>query len=355
MDYLAQKFIAFANHVRSELRAINERLASLLRLQDQIDSIREQTQADNEAERQPTAVVATLSTPVAISVQAETHQRQSRWDKVFRTLEIAGIAAAIYYASVAFGQWREMIYQTDMMTVNARRSRVEAARQFAITQQSAAVAIKGADTAVKALQSSDESFKKTFRQMKAQTDAQITSANAARVAAEQAKRAADNFRVDQRAWIKVDVEEFNLLGAKDSVGVPVAHFIAKNVGKTAATNIEWRTVLQPVPLGQDPTFEYDIMHYVIRTGIVFPADSHEIRVQMEQPYTHGVFTPRKLTPRELQAFAFQQLWIAAYGRVDYDDIFGEHHETRFCAVFAQGNATDLDASRKCSIEYNAAN
>jgi hypothetical protein len=107
MDY-------FTKEIVSALKALHADIIDLLRLiQQQIDSASKNSETHKEADGEPIVVRAELSTPVAISVEAETHERKSAWSQIKTGFEIIGIGAVIIYAFVTYNQYREMINATE--------------------------------------------------------------------------------------------------------------------------------------------------------------------------------------------------------------------------------------------------
>ena len=45
-------------------------------------------------------------------------------------------------------------------------------------------------------------------------------------------------------------------------------------------------------------------------------------------------------------------YIALYGRMTYDDVFGHHHSVNFCSVRPLPETTDPHDARARCIEYN---
>jgi hypothetical protein len=101
MDYFTKELV-------SALKALHADIIGLFRLiQQQIDSASKNADTHKEAGNVPVAVSAELSTPVAISVKAETHERKSAWDKIKTGMEILAGAAVIVYAVLTYFLWQE--------------------------------------------------------------------------------------------------------------------------------------------------------------------------------------------------------------------------------------------------------
>lgn len=115
----------------AELRS---RSAALLRFQDQIKSTSEYQKAREEAHNEPIPIVAALSTPVAISVKAETKEAKSICQVILKTIEIIGIVAVITYAILTFFIWKEMQITSDAALDSANQAR----RSLGISQRAIA-------------------------------------------------------------------------------------------------------------------------------------------------------------------------------------------------------------------------
>jgi hypothetical protein len=142
-------------------------------------------------------------------------------------------------------------------------------------------------------------------------------------------------RMDQRAWVGVvKLNSFNFrVGPNFSIPFDVV-----NSGKTPALNVRTKTALKSVengnrfiPMYQEPTM-------VPSLGVI-------------QPQVHSELTT---LPVDISASQFGDIkngrgTLYAYGRIDYDDIFGRPHETTFCVKYSAGNTIPI----QCDA-YNAA-
>jgi hypothetical protein len=180
-----------------------------------------------------------------------------------------------------------------------------------------------------------------------------------RQSAEQQRQA----RIENRAWVKIDVDlpkdgvQF-VEGQDVSVGVQL-----QNVGKTAARTLSVKTRLEVLPNTQAANVEYDFAKWSSHTwfgetsGILFPED----KPRTDYPIFWFADVPglvkREPNSAEVIEWHHGDLWIAVYGEVDYSDIFGVPHWTRFCRTAIGTDKTipgyTVTNSRTCS-DYNDA-
>src|ERR1035437_4673899 len=141
----------------------------------------------------------------------------------------------------------------------------------------------------------------------------------------------NNFRADQRAWIKVDYPSFET--PPPSVPITVKF---TNVGKSPALRIGANTVIEIVKSQNEPAFlAVPKRHSGMFTGLIFPTEHTEYPAELFNGNTEQS-VPRSLNATELDSLRAGESYIAVYGTVMYSDQFGVHW-TRFCAwrVFAQ--------------------
>jgi hypothetical protein len=95
------------------------------------DAIDEGSQSDTEQHNIGPKLLSTeIHTPVPISVKNETQERHPYLKNAKTVAEIIGIAAAIIYACIAWGQWHEMMSSNAIAMSNFRRTRIDANGQL---------------------------------------------------------------------------------------------------------------------------------------------------------------------------------------------------------------------------------
>jgi hypothetical protein len=160
-------------------------------------------------------------------------------------------------------------------------------------------------------------------------------------------------REDRRAWIEMQFPATIQVEAGKPVSIPVTY---RNTGKTPALQLSSLVVVQMLPLSQAPALSYalGIPRNIVTSGILFP-DS-------PTPFS-AVWLNLKPTPQAM--YAVEQATLSAddfkrwkngevyftfYGTAEYNDIFGDAHETRVCGFFGGKNNIQVP-TKECS-DYN---
>lgn len=145
--------------------------------------------------------------------------------------------------------------------------------------------------------------------------------------AAQAKLTRDIMQIDQRAWLGVEsldpVPPFPTVG--QTFGVKG---VIKNTGKTPAFHITMYSVIQPVIEGVSPDFSY-IGIKSVDGGMIPPSGKAFIPLTVLRNAAGTIeipFTQDQVTKFNLKVFS-----IYAHGRIEYDDIFGNHHWMTYCS------------------------
>jgi hypothetical protein len=143
-------------------------------------------------------------------------------------------------------------------------------------------------------------------------------------------------RSDERAWLKLttqpDANNPDKTTIPITVGQPVNYpFQIANIGKTAATNIDARLYYSILDASQDvPVDEVDnastYPYNHITAGIVYPND---VMKQIgTRPQKGGA--PLLATKDEVEGIRDGKKYLAVFGIVSYDDVFGKGHWSKFC-------------------------
>jgi hypothetical protein len=182
--------------------------------------------------------------------------------------------------------------------------------------------------------------KETLVQIEHQTQSVKVGADAAESAADTASKTLDEMkkssRLDQRAWVGL-VENtpppllngpkavYAKEGEKITVGV-----IITNSGKTPAMKFRPKRRLVAIPAGKPfipdysaPTVNQSVV--VIQPGMKVPLNSAP--------------TDMPMTKSQIDQFSNGKLVLYYYGRLQYEDIFGNAHETNFCMYMGRDLAT----------------
>jgi hypothetical protein len=131
MDYVTRQFILLAKKLRKELRQA---------LQKQTDAIRQSTKAAHENKQDPLPmplpVIAELKIPEAKETQRTQRENRAHWVQVWlAAVTTCTFVAAAIYAGIAGGQWADLRHQTNLIDMNARRERRDAALQLLVAQE----------------------------------------------------------------------------------------------------------------------------------------------------------------------------------------------------------------------------
>jgi hypothetical protein len=136
-----------------------------------------------------------------------------------------------------------------------------------------------------------------------------------------------NFTVEQRAWIKVEVEMPMILKADSAIPLSI-----RNIGKSPALSLHGIVAAEIVDADKSPSLDPSPAKTVLKTrdiwaNMLFPTDHADITTGRTPNNKDGSVRP--LTPEELSRLASGKAYFAAFGIVAYKDQFGDHW-TRFC-------------------------
>ena len=141
------------------------------------------------------------------------------------------------------------------------------------------------------------------------------------IAYNQWQDASTNFKVDQRAWIKVSGYLYPSIDT-----VTVGRAAVSNVGKSVAfepdavARLQIKGRFEIVDSKNAPSFNLANPISAVVLPLLFPGD-HNDDLQIGQV--------RPFTPTEIQDFTTGKSYFAVFGYVSYRDQFGKHW-TRFC-------------------------
>lgn len=150
----------------------------------------------------------------------------------------------------------------------------------------------------------------------------------------------DVMQTDERAWVV-----FDFSGKPDvhpTAGVPLTgqiHF--SNSGKTPARSVLFTFRIEYVKPGAIPSLTYDTKSSKLGfMGALFP----------NEPQTVNISTPESLTDVDFKNLAAGKSFVAEYGEMKYQDVFGIEHWNKFCTWLPFGPPGPY-LSRTC-VEYN---
>lgn len=229
-----------------------------------------------------------------------------------------------------------LIFITGFYTYYARK-------QAAAAIAAAEASTRASNTAVKALQDSEESFAKTLEQMRDQSgsmrtsaDASVTQADAARNAVETAKNSLQSsvgqFRLDQRPW--VEPVQFRLSGEPITFQDFTVDVWIQNTGKTPALDITSTSKMQ---------FSYTEPAFPVFVGIIPFMNRGILSPGPANFYlTLSGFKP---APLDITAYENGKTNMYVQAIIFYRDIHDVRHSTKFCIYHLHGKP--LDEFRYC--------
>jgi hypothetical protein len=182
---------------------------------------------------------------------------------------------------------------------------------------------------------------------KATQDAARSAKHAARSAEDSVTLARNSTHLDQRAWLTVNVLDNGDKKSRYPVDLTVL-----NTGRTPAENIQIDVVIEVVPSGISPKFDYTVPHNVAFFGALFPQHPQPITgLQICEKWIgtgkSRIAQPRDLTLIEKLDLRERDSYLALYINATYDDVFGGRHWMHFCS------ALTIDAVSSKFIDYRA--
>jgi hypothetical protein len=153
--------------------------------------------------------------------------------------------------------------------------------------------------------------------------------------------AADNFRLDERAWVGLK----GTSAAQVKVGKPIGiNFVIRNTGKTIARNFHSKSFIQIAdPFKDRLTFELvdkESLTHEGSHGDLFPSDQFTAFKESQNP----------ITAPQLESVRRGELKIVAFGTLWYDDLFATHRWTHFCRFGDQRSIDTIVLSITMPIE-----
>lgn len=263
-------------------------------LKQQQQSANEHQQAGTEQNNRPRRVVsAELATPVPITVHTKSQDNKSNWDKVKTAMEIIGILAAIIYAGIAALQLREIRKQTNSAGIYARGVRRDAAEELLLGQR--------------------------------------------------------QLQIDQRAWIGIK----EIVAVIDTSKPFNIDNVITNFGKTPAFDVseQGTVVFKWGPRFINVAMEWEGIKKKFKPekktfGVVFPGATFSATT------TEKSFVSPELSREAVDGAVHQKRFVYSVGTIEYRDIFGKLHNSRYCARWVQ-EKNGFDYASECSA-FNTA-
>jgi hypothetical protein len=129
---------------------------------------------------------------------------------------------------------------------------------------------------------------------------------------------------------------------------------ALNVGERAYVADKGLKIVHPVAAGSQPTIVVDIFNggrtpaLNVTTAITLTVSDHELKtfkwasdvggskstlLPGADTLSNEIATKRALIPDEVNALDSGKVWLYLYGVIRYDDVFGQHWESKFCYFY----------------------
>lgn len=296
------------------------------------------TSGQSEADAQQNRKIETLEDRI---------KRGELWIILLTAAMTIAAFAAVY---VARKQWLVSERQTGLMDRQTRLME----RQMDEARIAGRAADKVTDRQLKIAESQDESLRKMAETNKALVDSSKASAGSSARIAKSAETGVlasrDSIRLDQRAWMALETIEGKIV-ADQTLRVSVRW---TNSGKTPAVKTKGLISIRAFKAGVEPDMSFVNVEGLPSTGLVAP-NQHFRQNTTFTDIRDGVRVLYKFSAAEIDAFKAGKMFMYAYGRVTYDDMFGCHHWVRYCWVYAATsdewhiceNGNDMDEKSNC--------
>ena len=155
-----------------------------------------------------------------------------------------------------------------------------------------------------------------------------------------------NFRVDERAWVKLDV--VFPLGLTPTANKPTTiDGTITNFGKSTITDLNGEAIFEVVGAESAPSFNFNQTHSSSRMLPIFPGENFGFPIVLFDPATKQ---SRVLTGDEADALLSGRSYLATFGLIWYRDQFGLHWY-RFCKWYSYGPEGGLANAETC-VRWN---
>jgi len=166
-------------------------------------------------------------------------------------------------------------------------------------------------------------------------------ANAMESSVKQAGKSIDatlkQFHSEQRAWLSIELGTMHW-AENEPIQVPMT---LTNTGKTPAKRMTGHALVEKLLLGQVPHFGQASIY--MRTGIIVPnAPISSWGFKSGKPIAEQRVTDKQelliMSKTDLADVVAGRAFAVAHGEIDYSDVFGVPHWTRFCIYNAASTA-----------------
>jgi hypothetical protein len=157
----------------------------------------------------------------------------------------------------------------------------------------------------------------------------------------------DILRMQQRAWVRAEINlppKFTLKDLHDRVGIP---FYAENAGNTPAMGLVGTSYVEILDKGKPPSLDYASRHRgTWFPQVMFPKEkASDFAIQADPS---GV--ARRMTTAEREGLADGTKYLVWYCKLKYEDAFGWHW-THYCGWRSFGPPGTAVAALSC-VAYN---
>ncbi len=297
MDYVTRQFINLTKKFRKELHKYSSDLNSALH------KLTEEIRESHQAAERKQSITPEITSHIHLPESIEIHKSQADaktergYQKATLWISALTLAAIAIYAVLVYLQYQEMIDATgteQQALVETRRNRLQ----------------------------SEKSLKATI----------------------------DQFHLDQRAWIGVNIFTDKERKVHHTMGESmVIPFQLINTGKTPAVLKDGIMQCKLLDISHDLPPEPPPVHgYRFERAIVFPNQDHIYPTQVVDD--NGV--AQTLDRAIAEKFAKSTLQIETIGFVNYDDVFGCHHWVKFCYLTGASRPRKPTSQERRCIEAN---
>jgi hypothetical protein len=167
---------------------------------------------------------------------------------------------------------------------------------------------------------------------------------------------------DQRPWVSLNLNWPSVKGPKgeplgtlvqvtenEPLSVPVQ---ITNTGKTAARNVHASMFVDVVKTDEEPRLNSSKDRaWKFESGTLFPNTPSGFLAYRQEPNKNALEAFSVLTPTENQELKNGQAYLSIHGEIKYEDVFRNHHWTKFCFWFPMTLAPKYYTAQDCA-KYN---
>ena len=198
-----------------------------------------------------------------------------------------------------------------------------------------------------------------YGQQLASMNGQLDAANKQLVQAQsQASQAAQQMRIDERAWVELSLADDPPKFAIEANKPLIVKFNLKNMGRTVARDIRGFIVIEKLPIDVAPTTDVDVpmSAFNFRHSVLFPNGTPWTvpTYWVVADYDHAPTMHQKnVTQADVDDWNSDDFYFAVHGQIGYVDIFNVDHWQKFCHVFRRHQDRPIPQTFGCIGQYNA--